>query len=242
MSRRSDAQRLVLQGQIHPRPAVMPSSGSTGRGHDQALPAQLGPTGPVVLGAGDDCGLSGSSSLVAGRDNLDESGICLLRIAKGVAGESDTKLLATLILLRVLREALARASRTREERRPIRIYIDELQSCSSQVISTLLAEARKFGIALVLANQSLSQLESYDGRRDIARSALGNAANLISFRVGAPDAERLAPWFEPEIDRWELCGLPDFHAAVRVLEDGRPRRPAILRTLRPPNAPEGGAS
>ena len=89
---------------------------------------------------------------------------------------------------------------------------------------------------MVLANQSLSQVDGRARRADTGAAALANAANLVVFRVGAPDAARLAPWFAPETDWPDLCRLPDFHAFARVLQNGRPSGALRLEAAPPPGA------
>src|SRR5665213_3625525 len=127
----------------------------------------------------------------------------------------------------------SRAGRRRPRSRPARLYFDEFQTCPGVGLSELLAESRKFGLSLVLANQALGQIDGGSRRPDIAQAALANAANLVAFRVGAPDARRLGPWFEPEVEWPALCRQSDFHATARLLQDGRPS-PAMTLRAPPP--------
>src|SRR5437667_92775 len=75
---------------------------------------------------------------------------------------------------------------------------------------------------LTQANQSLSQVDGRGTHNNAGEAALANAANLVVCRVGAPDAKLLSCWFEPDLEWHELCRLPDFYAAIRALDDGRP--------------------
>ena len=180
-------------------------------------------------------GLDLSSAMRQGR-------IIIIKAPKGLLGQSDTELLCALMVMAIAQAGMARAALPRNERRPVRLYIDEFQTCAGDGLADVLAEARKFGLSLVLANQSLGQVDGIGHKPGTGAAALANAANLIAFRVGAPDAARLGPWFAPDLPWTELCRLRDFHAAVRVLDDGRPAPAHVIRMERPPfqNARSGG--
>jgi hypothetical protein len=127
---------------------------------------------------------------------------------------------------------VARATQPPEARRAVRIYIYEFQICAGEALGEMLAKTRKYGLSLTLANQSLTQVDGRGRRTDAGEAALANAANLIAFRLGAPDALRLAPWFATELPWTELCRLPDFCAAVpdtgrRAADARSPHAPGI---------------
>ncbi len=167
------------------------------------------------------------------RAAMDEGRIVLIRIAKGVLGEYDASLIATLLTLRIMQAGMARAAMPPADRRVCHFYFDEFQNAHGKPIATILAEARKFGLSVVLSNQSIGQVTGR-GNFDAGDAALANAANLIVFRIGAIDAARLAPWLQPEVTWHDLMRLPDFHAITRVLANGRPLPPLQIKTLPPP--------
>ena len=164
---------------------------------------------------------------------MDDRRIVIIRMPKGLIGQSEAELLSALVVMRIGQAGMARASQPRALRKPVRLYIDEVQTCVGDGLSDLLAESRKYGLSLVLANQSLGQMDGRGRQPNTTDAALANAANLIAFRLGAPDAARIAPWFEPEVGWRDLCRLPDFHALARVLQDGRPT-PATPLTMPAP--------
>lgn len=178
--------------------------------------------------------ISAKRSTLDLRKAMDTGQIVLIKLAKGIIGEFDTKLIATLLSMRIMQSGMARATLRPEQRRPCRFYFDEYQNAHGGPLATLLAESRKYGISVTLANQSLGQVTGRSGNDDAGNAALANAANLIVFRVGAIDAAHLAPWLQPEIKWDELMRLPDYHAVVRVLSSGRPMPPRVMRTLPPP--------
>jgi len=88
--------------------------------------------------------------------------------------------------------------------------VDEAQNFTTDTVAELFAEARKFGLYLTLANQNLAQLRA----EAIDEAVLGNVGNLFLFRLGAPDAERLAVYTRPEVSAQALQNLPNFHAVA----------------------------
>ena len=111
--------------------------------------------------------------------------------------------------------------------------MDEFQTYATDMLSDMMAETRKYGLRMVLANQTLSQIDGRGFRADAAGGVLGNVANIIAFRLGIPDAELLARWFRPFISAEDLARLPDYTASARLLSDGRPLRPLTYKTLPP---------
>jgi len=113
------------------------------------------------------------------------------------------------------------------KRREFILYVDEFQSLATQSFVTLLSEARKFGLSLVLANQFLAQVK--DPR--IVQAIFGNVATLVCFRLGQADAELMEKEFAPAFGRFDLRNLPNWHACVRTLAAGQVVRPFTLQTL-----------
>jgi DNA helicase HerA-like ATPase len=95
----------------------------------------------------------------------------------------------------------------------------------------MLSEARKFGLRMNLANQTLCQLKSARGRQDLLETVLGNVGTMICFRLGIPDAERLRPFLKPFTPE-QMQDLPNFQAFVRLLDENGPIGPFIMKTLK----------
>jgi hypothetical protein len=153
--------------------------------------------------------------------------VLILRLPKGEIGDGTTQLAAAMSLTQLANAIMARPV---ESRPPVRLYIDEVQTVPGDTLAMLLAEGRKFGASLTLANQSLGQVGSAKAG-SLGSAVLANVANLLIFRVGAPDAIALSPWLE-EPDSWrELVRLPDFHLRARIVESGVPRVVPLVRTV-----------
>lgn len=122
--------------------------------------------------------------LLDARKHLDRSRILIASLPKGMIGEDAAMLLGGLILGEIQHAALARADASTATRRRCAVVVDEATSFATRPFVELAAEMRKFGVGLVLATQSLAALD-----RDVRAALLGNVGTLISFQVGAEDAE-----------------------------------------------------
>jgi hypothetical protein len=152
----------------------------------------------------------------------------LVNLARGRIGEGPAQLLGALLAARVGLEGLARTDRPETERRDFCLYLDEFQMFSTESFASMLAELRKYRVALVLANQYLGQLPA-----TIRSAVLGNVGTLVCFRVSAEDAGYLAREFDEVFLPGDLVNLPNHNICVRLLIDGEPSRPFSAETLKP---------
>jgi hypothetical protein len=167
------------------------------------------------------------------RSVLDNRGILLVKLPKGILGEMDAQLLGSLLLSKIFATALGRARVKAANRNTFHLYVDEFQNFTNDTVAHILSEARKYGLYLTLANQNLSQLNANLGSHNILDAVLGNVGNLIAFRLGPSDAEKLWPYTQPEFGSLDLQGLPNYHAVGRLLTAQGPTRPFVFRTLLP---------
>lgn len=159
---------------------------------------------------------------------LDEGRIVLVNLPKGLLGQMDTQLLGMLIIGKLFAAALQRTQAPVSQRRPFFLYVDEAHNFTTETVAHLLAEARKFGLYLTLANQNLTQMGG-----GLVDAILGNVGSLLLFRLGVLDAGRMAPYVNPELTMRDLEDLPDRHVAARLLLLGAPSRPFVFATLAP---------
>ena len=124
-----------------------------------------------------------------------------------------------------------------EQRKRVNVYMDEFQTYISAGLADGLAEVRKYGLNLVLANQSLSQLQGDRYQAEVAEAVMSNAANVIAFRVGIGDAARLGRRFEPSLAAESLAKLPNYHAAGIIVRGSAVSAPEIFATLPEPKPP-----
>ena len=123
-------------------------------------------------------------------DVMNDGKILLVKLSKGLLGEANSAFLGSVIVAKLVVAVFARAAPPSEERKPFHIIVDEFQNFAISSFPTLLSEARKYGVDLVVAHQYRDQL------RDWVQGATENAANTICFRVGGGDALELAREFD----------------------------------------------
>ncbi len=164
------------------------------------------------------------------RKMMDDGKILLVNLAKGKLGEDSASLLGGLLVTTLGLAAFSRADIPEQDRRPHYLYMDEFQSFTTLSLANMLSELRKYKVGMVLAHQYLNQLEP-----DIRHAVLGNAATLISFRLGAQDAGYVGQEFEPVFDGVDVLGLPNYHIYLKLLIDGEPSRPFSATTLQSRN-------
>jgi hypothetical protein len=162
---------------------------------------------------------------------INETPIILVNLNKGVLGVRESRVLGVILLAQIMSAGLGRSLLPTGERKPVNVYVDEFQNFVSDTMASMLAEARKFGLRFVLANQTLGQLNVGHGQQDLRETVLGNVGNMILFRLGVPDATRLGLFTEPFTPQ-EMQMLPNFHALVRLLTTEGPVRPVIMRTMK----------
>ena len=162
------------------------------------------------------------------REVMDGKKILLCKLSKGLIGEINAFLLGMIIVSKIAIGAFSRQDQTEEERTPFYLYVDEFQNFITDVFATILSESRKYKLALHITNQYIAQLD--EKTRD---AVIGNAGNLIAFRVGAADAEFLVKEFAPlAVD--DLTNVDKFNFYIRALIDNAPM-PAFNGQSLPPD-------
>lgn len=141
---------------------------------------------------------------------MDQGGIVIVNLAKGEIGEEGAHLLGALLINEFHSAALGRVGTPETERRDFTLIVDEFQNFMSETAVSLLAEARKYRLSLVLSHQYLGQL-----RERIRDSVLGNVGTTISFRVGAEDAELLSRSYGDHFSPSQFVDLDPFELFVR---------------------------
>lgn len=160
------------------------------------------------------------------RQVMDQGRILLVNLSKGRLGEDPAALLGSLIVSQIGLAALSRADVAESGRRDFNVYLDEFQSFTTLGLATMLSELRKYRVSFVLAHQYLTQLEL-----PVRDAILGNVGTLISFRVGAQDAEVLEQEFAPELQAGDLVSLPNHQIYLKLMIRGTVSRAFSAGTL-----------
>src|SRR5690606_16359987 len=151
------------------------------------------------------------------RTLMDEKKILLVNLSKGRLGDINANLIGMIVVGKILMAALSRADDPSRAYAPIYLHIDAFQNVTTNSISGVLAEARKYKLGLTVAHRFIAQLE--EGIRD---AVFGNAGSVVAFRVGAEDAEFLESQFAPVFNAHDLMNIENYHAYVRLLAHGTP--------------------
>lgn len=167
------------------------------------------------------------------RKIMDEGRYLIVNLAKGALGEGHAHLLGALLTTALAQAALSRANVPEHERNPFHLYVDEFQSFATDSFGLILSEARKYALALTLSHQFLGQLPP-----TLRAAVLGNAGNVIAFRLGAEDAPLMAAHIGLANSN-ALMDLPNYATWSRFLTGGGPTGPIFLET-RPPPPPRHG--
>jgi len=162
------------------------------------------------------------------REIMDNKKILLVNLSKGRLGEINSNLIGLIIVGKLLMASLSRVELEEDQRNPFYLYIDEFQNVTTDSISTILSEARKYKLSLNIAHQFIKQLD--EGIRD---SVFGNVGSIISFRVGQDDAEYLENQLSPVFDANDIANIDNRNAYVKMLINGQPSKPFNISTTAP---------
>ena len=162
------------------------------------------------------------------RKIMDEKKILLINLSKGKVGEINSHLLGMVIVGKILMASLSRADIKEKEREDYYLYIDEFQNVTTDSISQILSEARKYKLNLIIAHQFIGQLSE-----EISKAVFGNVGSLCSFRVGPEDAEFLEKQFEPIFTASDLVNVDNYNGFVKLLINNETTKPFNLKTYPP---------
>ncbi len=168
------------------------------------------------------------------RDIMDKGKILLVNLSKGKTGDVNANLLGLIIVTKLQVAALSRADMSESERKPFFLYIDEFQNFITPSIATILSEARKYQLGLIVAHQYMGQLEQPKGNTEIRDAVLGNAGTIVNFRIGVEDAEIMAKEFAPVFNAYDLINIENQNAYIKLLIDQTASKPFNMHTIWPP--------
>lgn len=173
------------------------------------------------------------------REIMDNKKILLVNLSKGRTGELNSKLLGMIFVMKFQAAAMSRSDVPEKDRTDFSLYVDEFQNFSTDSFATIMSEARKYHLNLIVANQFTTQLSE-----EIRDAVYGNMGTIVSFRVGQNDVESLTKYYQPLFGADDLLRVPNFNTIVRTLIRGVPTQPFSMATLPPlgnPNSQLGTA-
>jgi hypothetical protein len=162
------------------------------------------------------------------RDIMDNKKILLVNLSKGRSGELNSKLLGMIFVMKFQAAAMSRANIPENERQDFALYVDEFQNFSTDSFATIMSEARKYHLNLIVANQFTTQLTD-----EIRDAVFGNMGTVVAFRVGQLDVDALSRYFQPTFEGNDLLRIPNYNTITRTLVGGVPTNPFSMATLPP---------
>lgn len=166
------------------------------------------------------------------REIMDNKKILIVNLSKGRSGELNSKLLGMIFVMKFQAAAMSRANVPESERQDFCLYVDEFQNFSTDSFATIMSEARKYHLNLIVANQFTTQLSE-----EIRDAVFGNMGTIVSFRVGQNDVDVLSKYFQPSFEPEDLLRVPNFNTITRTLVGGVPTQPFSMTTLPPLGTP-----
>jgi hypothetical protein len=166
------------------------------------------------------------------REIMDNQKIFFVNLSKGKIGDVNANLLGLIMVTKLQMAALGRADMPEEERKDFYLYIDEFQNFITPSIATILSEARKYRLSLIIAHQYMAQLAP-KGDTEIRDAVLGNVGTKLIGRVGIDDAQVLESEFQPVFTSYDLMNVDKFHWNGKILIDNTPSRPFVLKSPPP---------
>ncbi len=169
------------------------------------------------------------------REVMDKKKILILNLSKGRIGEDNSRLLGAMLITKIQLAAMSRVSIPEDQRQDFFLYIDEFQNFASDSFVSILSEARKYRLSLILSHQYIAQLDENESK--VRGAVFGNVGTIVSFRVGAEDAEFLEKEFTPEFLALDFVNLNKYSIYVKLMIDGITGKPFSAQTLPPPVLP-----
>lgn len=161
------------------------------------------------------------------RELMDERKIFLINLSVGRLGETNASLLGSFMITAIHLAAMSRADIEENERKDFYLYVDEFQNFATDSFKNILSEARKYRLGLIVANQYTAQIEE----TGVKEAVFGNVGTIVTFRVGADDANDLVKEFSPPFEAQDLINLPKQHIYIRMTIDGQSEQAFSAKTL-----------
>lgn len=168
------------------------------------------------------------------RESMDSGKILLVKLSKGTIGDLNTQLLGLVMVARIQMAAMSRTDMAEEDRKDFYLYVDEFQNFATDSFCSILSEARKYHLSLIMAHQYISQLvTSKFGTQStqIRDAVFGNVGTLGSFKVGAEDAEYLAKEYAPLLSEQDILGISNYKLYLKLNINNTTSQPFSVNTI-----------
>lgn len=169
------------------------------------------------------------------REIMDNRKALLVNLSKGKIWALNAQLLGLIFVSKVNMAAMSRADMPESERKDFYMYVDEFQNFATETFGEILSEARKYHLALIMAHQFIAQIGSSGAAKwdkpSIKDAVFGNAGTIMSFKVGADDAEYMEKEYAPLLSQQDIIGIANFTTYCKLNIDNATTRPFDLKTI-----------
>lgn len=168
------------------------------------------------------------------RKVMDDRKVLMVNLSKGMIGDLNAQLLGLIFVSKINMAAMSRADIPEDQRKDFFLYVDEFQNFATDTFGEILSEARKYHLALIMAHQFIAQIggnQSKDGKPSIKDAVFGNAGTIMSFKVGAEDAEYLEKEYAPLLSQQDIIGIANFTTYCKLNIDNATTRPFDMKTI-----------
>jgi hypothetical protein len=169
------------------------------------------------------------------RTMMDEKKILIINLSKGLVGETNMRLLGSMLTTRIFLAAMSRAEHSAGDLAKLPhfyFYVDEFQNFANETFAEILSEARKYKLNLVIAHQYVEQMEE-----EVRDAVFGNVGTTVVFRVGPFDAEVLETIFMPKFTKEDVVALDKRQVYLTLMIDGVGSAPFSAVTIPPIEPP-----
>lgn len=171
------------------------------------------------------------------REIMDNQRCLMVNLSKGKIGDLNAQLLGLIFVSKVNLAAMSRADMPEKDRKDFFFYVDEFQNFATDTFGEILSEARKYKLALIMAHQYIAQIwgsgEKFKstGKPSIKEAVFGNVGTIMSFKVGADDAEYLEKEYAPTLSQQDIIGIANFTTYCKLNIDNASTRPFDIKTI-----------
>ncbi|HEC21154.1 MAG TPA: DUF87 domain-containing protein [Candidatus Peregrinibacteria bacterium] len=168
------------------------------------------------------------------REIMDNGKVLLINLSKGKIGDLNTQLLGLVVVARIQMAAMSRVDIPEKDRRDFYLYVDEFQNFATDSFCSILSEARKYKLAIIMAHQYINQLVTNkfgSTSTQIRDAVFGNVGTMMSFKIGAEDAEYMAKEYAPLLSEQDVIGISNYKAYMKLNIDNSTSRPFSMETI-----------
>ena len=176
------------------------------------------------------------------REAMDNQKVVLISLSKGKIGGINAQLLGLILVSKINMAAMSRADMPQDQRKDFYLYVDEFQNFATDTFASILSEARKYRLNLIMAHQYIAQLSEAaggiaTGQKDnkIRDAVFGNVGTMVSFKVGAEDAEYLEKEYAPLLSQQDILSIANYKTYLKLNINNTTSRPFSMETLYDPS-------